>query len=87
MQNYLRLTRHLTYEFDRVELIQVPRSQNMEADEITKLVSSEVGLTSTNLKMEIQKRPNIKEIHTFAIHCESSWMTLILSFLQDGRLP
>ena len=36
--------------------------------------------------MEVQKRPNIEEIQTFVIQSESSWMTLILSFLQDGRL-
>jgi len=83
MQKYLRLTGHLTQEFDQVEFIQVPRSQNMEADEIAKLASSKAGSTSIDLKMEIQKRPNIEEIHTFAILSESSWMTPILSFLQD----
>ena len=83
MQKYLRLTGHLTQEFDQVEFIQVPRSQNIEVDEIAKLASSEAGLTSIDLKMEIQKHPNIEEIHTFAILSESSWMTPILSFLQD----
>ena len=34
MQKYLRLTRHLTREFDEVEFIQVPRNQNAIADEI-----------------------------------------------------
>ena len=59
----------------------------MEADEIAKKVSSEVGSMITDLKMEVQKRPNIEEFHTFAIQRETSWMTLILSFLRDGRLP
>ena len=36
MHKYLRLTRHLAHEFDRVEFIQVPRSHNMEIDEIAK---------------------------------------------------
>ena len=29
MQKYLRLTKHLTQEFDKVEFVQIPRSQNM----------------------------------------------------------
>ena len=87
MQKYLRLTRHLIREFDQVEFIQVPKSQNMGVDDIVKQASSEAGLTSIDLKMEVQKYPRIKEIHTFAIQSESSWITLIISFLQDGRLP
>ena len=36
MQKYPRLTKHLTQEFDRVEFVQIPKSQNMLADEIAK---------------------------------------------------
>ena len=59
----------------------------MDVDEIARQASSEVGSMIKDLKMEVQRRPNIEEFHTFAIQNESSWMTLILSFLQDGRLP
>ena len=41
MQKYLRLTRHLMHEFDKVEFVQVPRNQNVLADKISKLASSE----------------------------------------------
>ena len=70
-----------------MEFAQIPRSQNVVADEITKLASFEEGPTSMDLKMEIQKCPNIKEVSTFAIQSVSSWMTLILSFLQDRSFP
>ena len=53
MQKYLRLTRHLTREFDKVEFVQVPRNQNVLADEISKLASSEEEGLSKNLTMEI----------------------------------
>ena len=66
MQKYLRLTRHLTQDFNRVEFMQIPRSQNMVVDEITKMASLE-GATSMGLDMEIQKRPSIEEVSTFAI--------------------
>ena len=41
MQRYLRLTKHLTQNFDNVEFVQIPKSQNMVADEVVKLASSE----------------------------------------------
>ena len=43
MQKYLRLTKRLAQEFDRVEFVQIPRSQNKIADEIIKLVSLKEG--------------------------------------------
>ena len=67
MQKYLRLTKHLTQEFDKVEFVQIPRSQNMAADEVTKKALSEEGATSMGLVMEVQNRLNIKEVSTFAI--------------------
>ena len=67
--------------------MQIPRSQNMVADEVTKLASSKEGLANMGLKMEVQKRPSIEEISTFAIRSIGSWMTPIISFLQDSHLP
>ena len=81
MQKYLRLTKHLTWEFDRVEFVQIPKSQNMIADEIAKLASLEEISMSMGSKMEVQKHPSIEEVSTFAIESSSSWMTLIISFL------
>ena len=87
MQKYLRLTRHLTWEFDKVEFVQVPRNQNVLANEISKLASLEEGGLSKNLTVEIQKHPSIEEGPTLAIQSMNSWMTPIISFLQDGHLP
>ena len=42
-----------------MEFMQIPRGQNMAADEIAKMASSKEGLTSMKLDMEVQKRPNI----------------------------
>ena len=86
MQKYLRLTKHLTQEFDKVEFVQIPRSQNVAADEISKLASSEEGGISKGLAMEAQKRPNIEEVPTFTIQSTNSLMMLVVSFLQDGHL-
>jgi len=87
MQKCLRLTKHLTQGFDRVEFEKIPRNQNMIADEIVKLASSEKRSTSMGLDMEIQKHPNIEKVSTFAIQSTNSWMTPVISFLQDEHLP
>ena len=83
MQKYVRLTKHLTQEFDRVEFAQIPRSQNMMAVELSKLALSEEEGISANLEMEVQKHPSIEEVPTFAIQKVSSWMTPIMAFIQD----
>ena len=73
MQKYLRLTNHLTQEFDKVEFVQIPRSQNMVVDEVAKIASSEEETTgSMGLVMEIQKRPSIEEVPTFTIQSTNS---------------
>ncbi|XP_023926828.1 uncharacterized protein LOC112038257 [Quercus suber] len=81
------MTKHLTQEFEEVEFMQIPRSQNVAADEVSKIASLEEGGSNTDLMMEVQKNPSIEEIPTFTIQSTNSWMMPILSFLQDGRLP
>ena len=87
MQKYLRLTKHLTQEFDKVEFVQVPKSQNMVADEVSKLASLEERGSSMGLAMEVQKYPSIEEVPTFTIQNTNSQMTPIVSFLQDRHFP
>ena len=72
MQKYLKLMKHLAQEFDKLEFVQIPRCQNMVADEIAKMASSEEGLMSMELRMEVQKHPNIEEISTFMIQSINS---------------
>ena len=50
------------------------------------MASSEDGSTSTKLDMEVQNCPSIEEVSTFAIQNTNSWMTPIVSFLQDKHL-
>ena len=72
MQKYVRLMKHLTREFNKVEFAQILKSQNMMAEEVSKLASSEEGGISMDLEMEVQKYPNIEEVPTFAIHSTNS---------------
>ncbi|XP_050249037.1 uncharacterized protein LOC126696316 [Quercus robur] len=87
MQKYLKLTRQLTQEFDTVDFVQIPRNQNIEADEVSKLASSEAGMTSTDVAIEIQKYPSIEEVAVLTTQSTNTWMTPLISFLRDGHLP
>ena len=81
MQKYLKMTRQLTQEFNTVEFVQIPRSQNMGADEMSKLASSEEGRTTMDLAIEVQKHPSIEEVAMFTLQSPDTWMTPIISFL------
>ena len=59
----------------------------MGADKVSKLASSEKREISMDLAMEVQKHPSIEDVPTFTIQSANSWMTPIMSFLQDGHLP
>ncbi|XP_050256370.1 uncharacterized protein LOC126701950 [Quercus robur] len=87
MQKYLKLTRQLTQEFDTVDFVQIPGNQNIEADEVSKLASSEAGMTSTDVAIEIQKYPSIEEVAVLTTQSTNTWMTPLISFLRDGHLP
>nr|XP_023876807.1 uncharacterized protein LOC111989258 [Quercus suber] len=67
MQKYLKLTKHLTKEFEKVKFIQIPRSQNGATDEVSKIASSDGAESKIDLMMETQKKPSIEEILTFAV--------------------
>ena len=60
MQKYLRLTNHLSQEFDRVDFMQVPKNQNSEAYEVARQALSEEGTMSLDWKVEVQKHPSIE---------------------------
>ncbi|XP_050248981.1 uncharacterized protein LOC126696256 [Quercus robur] len=84
LQKYLKLTKHLTQEFNMVEFVQIPRSQNMGEDEVSKLSSSEEGEISTDLVMEVQKHPSIEEVPTFTIR---SWVEAeALAAITEARI-
>ena len=50
-----------------MEFMQIPRRQNMAADENAKMALLEERSTSMELNMEVQKHPNIGEVPTFVI--------------------
>ena len=68
----MKLTNQLIGELEQANFIQVPQSQNSEADEVARYESSEDRTSLPNLMLEIQKSPSIKEFHTFSIQDNTS---------------
>ena len=68
MQRYLKLTNQLVSKFDRVEFAQVPRDQNVEADEMAKSASIDNQAKVIDWKFEEQNSPSIEEFQTFLMH-------------------
>ena len=59
MQKYLKLMNQLTRDLEQVEFMQVPRSLNMEANDMARQASSEAEDDPLGIKMEVQNFPNI----------------------------
>ncbi|XP_075659048.1 uncharacterized protein LOC142628903 [Castanea sativa] len=87
MQKYLKLIKYLACGFDKLDFVQIPRSQNAAADEVAKIASSDEELTKSEILMEIQKHPSIEEVPVFSVQNIGGWMEPIISYLQDGHLP
>ena len=59
MQKYLKLTNQLVSVFNYVEFIQIPRDQNVEADEVARSASTDNQNKRVDWKMEEQNSPSI----------------------------
>uniref|UniRef100_A0A2N9GP39 Uncharacterized protein n=1 Tax=Fagus sylvatica TaxID=28930 RepID=A0A2N9GP39_FAGSY len=84
MAKYLKLVRNAMKWFDEVMLVQVPREQNIEADALAKLASSD---ETTDQYVEVQHSPSHLEEELSPINVSNSWMTPIVNYLEDETLP
>ena len=84
MKKYLNKVRHLIRKFSEVHFVQIPREENMEADTLAKEVSvSEL----TDEFDEIQYMPSIDLPEVQQIGSDENWMTPIVGYLKEGKLP
>ena len=60
MKRYLKLTSQLISNFDDVRIGQIPREENLEADEVARLASSNNGIGQLGLYMEVQTISSIE---------------------------
>ena len=84
MKKYLEKVLRLVKKFKEANFIQIPREENAEADTLVKEASATRVMDEFD---EIQYVPSIDLPEVQQIGNEENWMTLIVSYLKDGRLP
>ena len=84
MKKYLEKVLRLVKKFKEANFIQIPREENAEADTLVKEASATRVMDEFG---EIQYVPSIDLPEMQQIGNEENWMTLIVSYLKDGRLP
>ena len=84
MKRYLKKVVRLVKKFKEVDFVQIPREENVEADTLAKEASVNEAINEFD---EIQYMPSIDLPEMLHIEGEENWMTPIVSYLKDGKLP
>ena len=85
MKKYLTVVKDLLTHFEKVELLQIPRENNVAADRLARLASLGIEIDGF---MEIQRRPSMEEEETVnSITAVTTWMSPLIRYLREGTLP
>uniref|UniRef100_A0A2N9IQQ3 RNA-directed DNA polymerase n=1 Tax=Fagus sylvatica TaxID=28930 RepID=A0A2N9IQQ3_FAGSY len=84
MKKYLTTVKALLTYFEKVELLQIPREDNVAADRLARLASSGIEIDGF---IEIQGRPSTEEEIVNSITINTTWMSPIIRYLREGTLP
>ena len=84
MKKYLNKVRHLIRKFSKVHFVQIPKEENMEANTLAKEASVN---ELTDEFDEIQYMPSINLPEVLQIGSDENWMTPIVGYLKEGKLP
>ena len=84
MKKYLEKVLQLMKKFKETDFVQIPREENMEADALAKEASANEAINEFE---EVQYIPSINLPEVQQVQNEGNWMTPIISYLKDGRLP
>jgi ribonuclease HI len=84
MKKYLTIVQTLLPHFKKVEFFQIPREENTDVDRLARLASSEEEIDGF---LEVQGRPSTEEEIVNSIIDSASWMSPIIRYLKNGKLP
>ena len=84
MRKYLSKVVRLVKKFKEANFVQIPWEENMEADTSVEEASVNEAMDEFD---EIQYMPSIDLLEILQIEGEENWITLIVSYLKDRRLP
>ena len=84
MKRYLNKVRRLIKKFSEARFVQVPREENVEADTLAKEASVNELMDEFD---EVQYMPSIDLPEVQQIGGDENWMTPIVGYLKEGKLP
>ena len=84
MKKYLKKVVYLVKKFKEADFIQISREENVEADTLVKEASVNVAMDELDA---VQYMLSINLLEMLQIEGDENWMTPIVSYLKDGRLP
>ena len=84
MKKYLEKVLCLVKKFKEANIVQIPREENVEADALAKEVSVTGAMDEFD---EVQYVLSIDLSKVQQIENRENWMTPIVSYLKDGKLP
>uniref|UniRef100_A0A2N9GG66 RNase H type-1 domain-containing protein n=1 Tax=Fagus sylvatica TaxID=28930 RepID=A0A2N9GG66_FAGSY len=84
MKKYLTVVQTLLPHFKKVKFIQIPREENADANQLARLASSGEEIDGF---LEVQGRPSTKEEMVNSIRDNVSWMSPIIRYFKEGKLP
>ena len=84
MKKYLDKVIRLVKRFREADFVQIPREENIEVDTLAKEALTNQAMDEFD---EIQYIPSIDLPEVQQVEHEGNWMTLIVSYLKDGKLP
>ena len=84
MKRYLNKVRRLIKKFSEAHFVQVPREENVEADALAKEASVNELMDEFD---EVQYMPSIDLPEVQQIGGDENWMTPIIGYLKEGKLP
>ena len=84
MKIYLTVIQTLLSHFKKVEFLQIVREENVEADRLTRLASSGEEIDGF---LEVYERLSIEKKTMNSIMNNTSWMSPIIHYFTEGKLP
>ncbi|XP_030931230.1 uncharacterized protein LOC115957146 [Quercus lobata] len=84
MKKYLNRVKRLIKRSKEANFFQIPREENMEADALANVASTD-GLVDELDEVQYMSTIDLPEVQQ--IEGEGNWMTPIIAYLRDGRLP
>ena len=84
MKKYLEKVLCLVKKFKEINFVQIPKEENMEVDTLAKEALATGAIDEFD---EVQHVPSIDLLEVQQIENEENWMTPIILYLKDGKLP